>query len=88
MTRKEAQIAKAYDLVTIGMAATYLDNAGYIILPPGIEGDVELAEYALKMSKGFKKYMEENEFGNWDEYIEQELIKEYNPARMQERGIR
>lgn len=87
MDRTTNKFLKAYDLVTIGMRAAYLESAGHIRLPFGLDGEEELTEFALKLSKGFKKFQEEDEFGNWDDYIENALIEEYNPIKMRERGV-
>ena len=60
-------------LVTIGIRAAYMDYKGYLDLPPGVDGEEEIAKACVEI---VDKWDHEE---NFDLYIEEELIKRFAP---------
>ena len=77
MRRDTKAFIKAYDLLTTGMRLAYMDCAGLLELDTSIPGEEDLTEFALKLSKNFPAYLDENPCSNWDEYIETRIEKKY-----------
>ena len=61
-------------LVTAGARAAYLNDAGCVDLPNGVEGETQLALFIAKM---VDIYMLSDDRCNFDEYIETSLTFRY-----------
>lgn len=63
-------------LVNAGARAAYMEDAGHIELPHGVDGEAKLAEF---VSKIVDRYLNTPEYRDipCDEYIELALMKEY-----------
>lgn len=62
-------------LVTMGARAAYMECAGIIRLPAGLEGEEELGDFCCC---AIQEYIDKGRCSmNFDEFIETELKKEY-----------
>lgn len=71
------EYSKAYDLVTIGMRIAYMDEMGLLDIDTTTEGEANIVRFAMKLSEGFHKYRDTDEFGCWDTYIEEAILEKY-----------
>ena len=62
-------------LVTMGARAAYMECAGRIRLPAGLQGEEELGDFCCC---AIQEYIDMGQYSmNFDEFIEMELQKEY-----------
>lgn len=62
-------------LITMGARAAYMECAGIIKLPSGLEGEDALGDFVCEKVQEYID-IHHNDM-NFDEFIEMELIKEY-----------
>lgn len=77
MKRNTMKFQRGYEILTIGMRIAYLDDRGFLNLDPSIVSEEDMTEFAYKLSDGWAAYAWENEDANWDDYIEESIIKKY-----------
>ena len=61
-------------LVIMGARAAYMDMRGVIDIPSGLEAEGKLVQF---VKKTVDRYIQDADYNNFDEYIENALVKEY-----------
>lgn len=74
MSKKRSSIRDNL-LITMAMRAAYMDNRSDIYLPPGVIGEEVISDFIVKT---VDKYIEDDLDINFDEYIEEALLKKFN----------
>lgn len=74
--KKDARLCE-HLLVVMGARAGYMDSAGTIDIPEGLEEEGKLAEFVKKTVDRYLQEATDGKDVNFDEYIETALIKQY-----------
>ena len=68
-------------LITAGSRAGFMNAAGFIDIPPGIDAEDELAEYILDI---VHEYASADQPESFDEFIERKILIKYGDGKESE----